>query len=209
MLSLSTCRAQGVFSPCSLHPNKPVKGYPRFPGGKQTQGAQAALLWAPGRARAPAPRRIPLGRAQAGAGWGWRGWLLPYPTSSAAGWGCGCCGCSRMPPGGRTQTSGRGSYGSGPSSARSASRSSTRCSQRPENTAHPHLGVSTPRPASFQREATGLGWAEWEVRAAAFLWLQVMDLGACPAKLSLTSSPTCLAPPFWPACLPTLQPGAG
>lgn len=185
----------GCFQSVFPASQQPSEGLSPFPRRETDSGGSGCSPVGPGRARAPAPRRIPLGRAQAAAGWGWRGWLLPYPTSSAAGWGCGCCGCCRMPPGGSTQTSGRGSYGSGPSSARSASRSSTRCSQRPENTAHPHLGVSTPRPASFQREATGLGWAEWEVRAAVFLWLQVMDSGAGPAKLSLTSSPTGPSPP--------------
>lgn len=38
------------------------------------------------------------------------------------------------------------------------------------------------------------------------LWLRVMNLGECPAKLPLTSSATCLAPSIRPAWRLTLPP---
>lgn len=99
----------------------------------------------------------PLERRTVRGGQAW-GRLLPYPTSSAAGWGCGHCARCGTQPAGSTQTSGQGSCGSDPSSARSASRLSTHYSRLPGSTGHPHLGVSTPHPNRFCREATGPDW---------------------------------------------------
>lgn len=111
-------------------------------GPRITRDPSSAGLWA-------GPKPVQGGREQ--------GRLLPYPTSSAVGWGCGHCARCGTRPAGSTQTSGQGSCGSDPSSEHFASHLSTRCSRHPENTGHPHLGVSTSHPDSFQSEATGLG----------------------------------------------------
>lgn len=129
---------------------------PHVPGRKQIlRGSDSPALGRPGlwsqNNERPLERRTMRG-GQA------RGRLLPYPTSSAAGWGCGHCARCGTQPAGSTRTSGQGSCGSDPSSARSASRLSTHCSRLPGSTGHPHLGVSTPHPNRFCREATGPDW---------------------------------------------------